>query len=61
MIGCIARATTFEVARDDESGGRALVFARGSPRHVREAPPGRNHIPERMAIAHHLLKFWLES
>jgi len=62
MIGCIARATTFEVARDDEELEEARWFSREEVRAMYEKRhPDGLMFPNRMAIAHHLLKFWMEA
>ena len=62
MIGCIARATTFEVARDDEELEEARWFSREEVRAMYEKRhPDGLMFPNRMAIAHHLLKYWMES
>jgi NAD+ diphosphatase len=62
MIGCIARAATFDIAPDDEELEDARWFARDEVRAMYEKRhPGGLIFPVRMAIAHHLVKFWLES
>jgi NAD+ diphosphatase len=62
MIGCLARAATFDVTRDDEELEDARWFAREevAAMYEKRHPQGLL-FPNRMAIAHHLLKHWLES
>jgi NAD+ diphosphatase len=62
MIGCIARAASFDITLDDEELEDARWFSREELRsmHEKRHPEGLA-FPNRMAIAHHLLKFWLES
>jgi len=62
MIGCLARATTREITID----GEELEDARWFPREEVAAIFEKRHpqgilSPNRMAIAHHLLKYWLEG
>jgi NAD+ diphosphatase len=62
MIGCMAQATTREITID----GDELEDARWFPREEVAAIFEKRHpqgilSPNRMAIAHHLLKYWLEG
>jgi NAD+ diphosphatase len=62
MIGCVARAATRDVIID----GEELEDARWFPREEVAAMFEKRHpqmvaAPNRMAIAHHLLKFWLQG
>jgi NAD+ diphosphatase len=62
MIGCMAQATTREITVD----GDELEDARWFPKEEVTAIFEKRHpqgilSPNRMAIAHHLLKFWLEG
>jgi NAD+ diphosphatase len=62
MIGCLARAASFEINRDDEELEDARWFSRDEVRSMYEKRhPDGLAFPVRMAIAHHLVKFWLES
>jgi NAD+ diphosphatase len=62
MIGCMAQATTREITID----GDELEDARWFPKEEVTAIFEKRHpqgilSPNRMAIAHHLLKYWLEG
>jgi NAD+ diphosphatase len=62
MIGCLARATSFDISRDDEELEDARWFSREEVRAMFEKRhPEALLAPNRMAIAHHLVKFWLEA
>ena len=62
MIGCLARASSFEIQRDDDELEDARWFTREEVRAMFEKRhPDNLFAPMRMAIAHHLLKFWLDA
>jgi NAD+ diphosphatase len=62
MIGCLARAASFDITLDDEELEEARWFPREEVRAMYEKRhPDGLLAPNPMAIAHHLLKFWLES
>ena len=62
MIGCLARASSLDIKPDDEELEDARWFSREEVRAMFEKRhPDGLMAPNRMAIAHHLLKFWLES
>jgi NAD+ diphosphatase len=61
MIGCLARAATREILVDGAELEDARWFEREEVRAMFEKRHPQNlFAPMRMAIAHHLLKFWLE-
>jgi NAD+ diphosphatase len=62
MIGCLAQASTREVIVDGEELEDARWFTREEVAAMFEKrhPQGIS-APNRMAIAHHLLKFWLQG
>ncbi len=61
MIGCLARAVTREILVDGAELEDARWFEREEVRAMFEKRHPQNlFAPMRMAIAHHLLKFWLE-
>ena len=61
MIGCLARAVTREIVVDGQELEDARWFTREEVRAMFEKRhPDGLFAPMRMAIAHHLLKFWLE-
>ena len=62
MIGCLARATSRQITVD----GEELEDARWFDREEVVAMFEKRHpqglmAPNRMAIAHHLLRFWVEA
>jgi NAD+ diphosphatase len=62
MIGCLARAATREIVVDKQELEDARWFTREEVRAMFEKRhPDGLFAPMRMAIAHHLLKFWLEN
>jgi NAD+ diphosphatase len=62
MIGCLARAVTQDIVVDREELEDARWFSRDELVAMFEKRhPAGLFAPVRMAIAHHLLKFWLES
>jgi len=62
MIGCLARAATREIVLDRHELEDARWFTREEVRAMFEKRhPDGLFAPMRMAIAHHLLKFWLEA
>ena len=62
MIGCIARAATRDIVVDNHELEDARWFTREEVRAMFEKRhPEGLFAPMRMAIAHHLLKFWLEA
>jgi NAD+ diphosphatase len=61
MIGCLARAATREITIDSAELEDARWFTREEVRAMFEKRhPDGLFAPMRMAIAHHLLKYWLE-
>ena len=62
MIGCLARATTNKITVDRKELEDARWFSRDEARALweRRHPEGLTG-PHPMAIAHHLVKFWLEG
>ena len=61
MIGCLARAATSEIVVDGQELEDARWFSREEVRSMFEKRhPQGMFAPMRMAIAHHLLKYWLE-
>jgi len=61
MIGCLARAATSEIVVDGQELEDARWFSREEVRSMFEKRhPQGLFAPMRMAIAHHLLKYWLE-
>ena len=62
MIGCLARAATREITVDGDELEDARWFDREEVTAIfqKRHPQGLT-APNRMAIAHHLLKFWLEG
>jgi NAD+ diphosphatase len=62
MIGCIARATTRELRVDGAELEDARWFSRGEARAMLEARhPDKLVAPHPMAIAHHILRAWVEE
>src|SRR6185437_9794885 len=62
MIGCLARAATRDIVADGQELEDARWFTREEVRAMFEKRhPEGLFAPMRMAIAHHLLKFWLEA
>jgi NAD+ diphosphatase len=62
MIGCLARAATRDIVVDGQELEDARWFTREEVRAMFEKRhPQGLFAPMRMAIAHHLLKFWLEA
>ena len=62
MIGCMARATTREITVDGDELEDARWFSREEVAAIFEKRHPQGILsPNRMAIAHHLLKFWLEG
>jgi NAD+ diphosphatase len=62
MIGCIAEATTRELNVDGVELEDARWFSRAEARSMLEARhPAKLLAPHPMAIAHHILKAWVES
>ena len=60
-VGCLARAATRAITLDDAELEDARWFAREEVRAMFEKRhPETLFAPMRMAIAHHLLKYWLE-
>jgi NAD+ diphosphatase len=61
MIGCLAQATTREITVDGDELEDARWFAREEVVAIFEKRHPQGILsPNRMAIAHHLLKYWLE-
>jgi NAD+ diphosphatase len=62
MIGCIAQATTRELHVDGVELEDARWFSREEARSMLEGRhPGRLAAPHPMAIAHHILRAWVEE
>jgi len=62
MIGCIAQATTRELQVDGVELEDARWFPRAEARAMLEGRhPNKLLAPHRMAIAHHLLRAWVEG
>ncbi len=62
MIGCLARAATHDIIVDGDELEDARWFDREEARAIFEKRhPEGLLAPTKMAIAHHLLKFWLET
>ncbi len=62
MIGCLVEATSREIKIDGQELEDARWFGREEVRAMFEKRhPTGIAAPNRMAIAHHLLKFWLEE
>jgi NAD+ diphosphatase len=62
MIGCIAQATTRELHVDGVELEDARWFSRGEARAMLESRhPGKLLAPNPMAIAHHILRAWVEG
>jgi NAD+ diphosphatase len=62
MIGCLARAATHDIIVDGQELEDARWFTREEVRAMFEKRhPDGLFAPMRMAIAHHLLKYWLEA
>ncbi|MDE3176237.1 MAG: NAD(+) diphosphatase [Pseudomonadota bacterium] len=62
MIGCLARAVTRDIVVDGEELEDARWFEREEVRAMFEKRhPQGIAAPNKMAIAHHLLKFWLHA
>jgi NAD+ diphosphatase len=62
MIGCIAQATTRELRVDGVELEDARWFPRAEARSMLEGRhPGRLLAPHPMAIAHHILRAWVEG
>ena len=62
MIGCLARATSREIHIDGQELEDARWFHRDEVRAMYEKRhPEGLAAPNRMAIAHHILKYWLEG
>ncbi len=60
MIGCLAEANSSEIQIDHQELEDARWFDRGEIRSMYEkSHPQGLTAPNRMAIAHHLLRFWL--
>jgi NAD+ diphosphatase len=60
MIGCQAEATTREIAIDSNELEAADWFTRDEVRAAFVAPTARLGVPPPIAIAHHLLRGWVE-
>ena len=63
MIGCLASARTTAIERDAHELADVAWFDRESIRRALVAPPktATIHLPRPIAIAHHLIKSWLED
>jgi len=62
MIGCLARATSFDISIDRDELEDARWFARDEVQAIFEKRhPGGLSAPHPMAIAHHLLRAWLDG
>ena len=62
MVGCLARATTHALSLDDQELEDARWFDRDEMRALFEKRhPAGLIAPHRMAIAHHLIRFWLDG
>ena len=62
MIGCVAQALTREIVVDQQELEDARWFGREEVRSMFEGThPLGISAPNPMAIAHHLLKFWLDG
>jgi NAD+ diphosphatase len=63
MIGCFAHATGTDVQVDDEEIAEARWFTREELLRATSAPgPDLDFaVPDRIAIAHHLIRAWAEG
>jgi len=62
MIGCLAEATTREITIDRAELEDARWFSREEARSMLEARhPGKLAAPNKMAIAHHILRTWVDG
>jgi len=61
MIGCEAEAASREIAIDANELEAADWFTRDEVRAAFAAPTGRLGVPPPLAIAHHLLRGWVEA
>jgi NAD+ diphosphatase len=61
MLGCFADATTNEIVVDRSELEEAGWFERDEVRAALRRPSDRLAVPPRMAIAHQLLRAWIDS
>ena len=62
MIGCLARATSFDIRIDQDELEDARWFTRDEVHAIFEMRhPAGLGAPNPMAIAHHLLRYWLDG
>ena len=62
MIGCLAEARSRDILIDGHELEDARWFTRDEVRgDVRKTPPAGHNRAHAMAIAHHILRFWLEG
>ncbi len=61
MLGCVARATTREIVVDRTELEEADWFTREEVRAALAAPTARLAVPPPMAIAHHLMRAWVDG
>ena len=61
MIGCFAEATSREIAVDGVEIAEARWFSRDDARRALAGEHPTLAIPDRIAIAHHLIRAWVEA
>jgi NAD+ diphosphatase len=61
MLGCTARAATREIVVDRSELEEADWFTKDEVRAALAAPTPRLAVPPPMAIAHHLIRAWVEG
>jgi NAD+ diphosphatase len=61
MLGCTARATTREIVVDRTELEEADWFTKDEVRAALAAPTARLAVPPPMAIAHHLIRAWVDG
>jgi NAD+ diphosphatase len=61
MLGCTARAATHEIVVDRSELEEADWFAKDEVRAALAAPTPRLAVPPPMAIAHHLIRAWVDG
>jgi len=61
MIGCFAQATSWEIAVDGTEIAEARWVTRDEARRALEGTNPDLSVPDRIAIAHHLIRAWIEE